>query len=183
MVVFLVINIIPPVMTILVAALTMIGSKCLSMEEAYSSINWSTVILIAAMLPFASALERTGGITLIVDQVLDVFGNGSPYFLISGLFVVTVLFGSFLSNTATAVIFAPIGIKIAEASSISPYPIAMTIAIAASSAYLTPIASPVNMLVVAPGGYKFMDFVRIGFPMFVIAWLVSILLIPLLFPF
>ena len=183
MVVSLVLNIIPPVMTILVAAVLMIGTKCLSMEEAYSSINWSTVILIAAMLPFASALEKTGGITLIVDQLQSVFGNGSPYLLISGLFVVTSLFGSFLSNTATAVIFAPIGIKIAEASSISPYPIAMTIAIAASSAYLTPIASPVNMLVVAPGGYKFMDFVRIGFPMFIIALLVSLLIIPLLFPF
>lgn len=183
MIVFLVLNIIPPVMTILVAAVLMIGTKCLSMEEAYLSINWSTVVLIAAMLPFASALEKTGGITLIVDNVVSIFGDGSPYFLITGLFIITVLFGSFLSNTATAVIFAPIGIKIAEASSLSPYPIAMTIAIAASSAYLTPISSPVNMLVVAPGGYKFMDFVKIGFPMFIIALLVSLLIIPLLFPF
>jgi len=102
---------------------------------------------------------------------------------VTGLFIVTVILGSFLSNTATAVILAPIAIKIAEVSHISPYPIAMTIAIAASTAFLTPVASPVNMLVVAPGGYKFMDFLRIGFPMFVIALAISLVLIPLLFPF
>jgi di/tricarboxylate transporter len=183
MIILLVINLIPPVLTVLIAALLMIGTRCLTMEEAYKSINWSTVILIAAMLPFAEALEKTGGIQLIAENVMSVFGNGSPYLLVSGLFVVTVVLGSFLSNTATAVILAPIAIKIAEVSHISPYPIAMTIAIAASTAFLTPVASPVNMLVVAPGGYKFMDFVRIGFPMFVIALAVSLLLIPLLFPF
>ena len=183
MIIMLVVNIVPPVVTILVAAILMIGTKCLTMEDAYSSISWSTVILIAAMLPFASALEKTGGITLIVENVMGVFGGSSPYFLITGLFIITVIFGSFLSNTATAVIFAPIGIKIAEASSISPYPIAMTIAIAASSAFLTPVASPVNMLVVSPGGYKFMDFVKTGLPMFLLALAVSLILIPLLFPF
>ena len=114
---------------------------------------------------------------------MTVFGNGSPYILVTGLFIVTVVLGSFLSNTATAVILAPIGIKIAEVSEISPYPIAMTIAIAASTAFLTPVASPVNMLVVGPGSYKFMDFMRIGFPMFIIALVVSLLLIPILFPF
>lgn len=183
MIVLLVLNIIPPVLSVLIAALLMIGTRCLTMEEAYSSINWSTVILIAAMLPFANALEKTGGIQMIAENVMDVFGNGSPYFLLTGLFVVTVLLGSFLSNTATAVILAPIAIKIAEVSEISPYPVAMTIAIAASSAFLTPVASPVNMLVVAPGGYKFMDFVKTGLPMAVIALAVSLLLIPLLFPF
>ena len=183
MIIFLVVNIIPPVMTVLIAALLMIATRCISMEEAYGSINWSTVILIAAMLPFAMALEKTGGITFIADGVLDIFGHRGPYIIVTVLFVITVILGSFLSNTATAVIFAPIAIKIAEASDISPYPLAMTIAIAASSAYLTPIASPVNMLVVAPGGYKFMDFVKVGLPMFVIALLISLFLIPILFPF
>lgn len=183
MIIMLVLNLIPPVLTVLIAALLMIGTRCLTMEEAYDSINWSTVILIAAMLPFAVALDITGGIELIANNVMEVFGNGSPYMLIAGLFIVTVVLGSFLSNTATAVILAPIGIKIAEVSDISPYPIAMTIAIAASAAFLTPVASPVNMLVVAPGGYKFMDFVKIGFPMFIIALLISLALIPVLFPF
>ena len=183
MIVMLVLNIIPPVLTVLIAALLMIGTRCLTMEEAYTSINWSTVILIAAMLPFANALEKTGGIQMIAESVMNIFGNGSPYFLLTGLFVLTVVLGSFLSNTATAIILAPIAIKIAEVSEISPYPVAMTIAIAASSAYLTPVASPVNMLVVAPGGYKFMDFIKTGMPMFIIALAVSILLIPFLFPF
>jgi len=183
MIVFLVLNVIPPVLTVLIAALLMIGTRCLTMEEAYKSINWSTVILIAAMLPFAQALDETGGIQLIAHKVMSVFGNGSPYLLVTGLFIVTVVLGSFLSNTATAVILAPIAIKIAEVSHISPYPVAMTIAIAASTAFLTPVASPVNMLVVAPGSYKFIDFLRIGFPMFVIALALSLVLIPLLFPF
>lgn len=183
LIVMLVVNIVPPVLSVILAALLMVGTRCLTMEEAYKSISWSTVILIAAMLPFAEALEKTGGIQFIAENVMVVFGNGSPYLLLAGLFLVTVLLGSFLSNTATAVILAPIAIKIGEVSNISPYPLAMTIAIAASTAFLTPVASPVNMLVVASGGYKFMDFVRIGFPLFLLALAISLLLIPLLFPF
>lgn len=182
MIVFLVINIIPPVLTVMIASLAMIGTRCLTMEEAYQSISWSTVILIAAMLPFATALDKTGGIALIVDGIMGWIGDGGPYLLISGLFFVTVLLSSFISNTATAVILAPIAISIAENAGISPYPLVMTVAIAASTAYLTPVASPVNMLVVSPGGYRFMDFMRTGFPLFIVTWVICLFLIPLVFP-
>jgi len=110
MIVFLILNFIPPVLTVLMAALLMIGTRCLSMEDAYLSISWSTVILIAAMLPFAAALEKTGGVEFIATKVLDIFGNSSPYMLMTGIFLVTVLIGSFLSNPATAVILAPTAI-------------------------------------------------------------------------
>ena len=101
----------------------------------------------------------------------------------TGIFIVTVALSSFISNTATAVILAPIAIKLAEESSISPYTLVMTLAIAASTAFLTPVASPVNMLVVSPGGYKFMDFVKAGFPLAILTLAICLLLVPLLFPF
>lgn len=183
MITFLVINMIPPVITVMLAALALIGTRCLTMEDAYQSISWSTVILIAAMLPFATALDKTGGINLIVDNVMMVFGSGGPYMIMTGIFMVTVALSSFISNTATAVILAPIAIKMAEQASISPYTLVMTLAIAASTAYLTPVASPVNMLVVSPGGYKFMDFVKTGFVLFLLTWLICLLLVPVFFPF
>jgi di/tricarboxylate transporter len=153
------------------------------MEDAYQSISWSTVILIAAMLPFATALDKTGGINLIVENVMKIFGSGGPYMLMTGIFAVTVALSSFISNTATAVILAPIAIKLAEQASISPYTLVMTLAIAASTAYLTPVASPVNMLVVSPGGYKFMDFFKTGLLLFLLTWVICLLLVPVLFPF
>jgi len=183
MIVFLVLNLLPPVLTVLITALLLIATRCLTMEDAYQSISWSTVILIAAMLPFATALEKTGGINLIVDGVMHVFGNSGPYMLMTGIFIVTVALSSFISNTATAVILAPIAIKLAEQADISPYTLVMTLAIAASTAFLTPVASPVNMLVVSPGGYQFKDFVKTGLPLFLLAYLICMLLVPVLFPF
>jgi di/tricarboxylate transporter len=183
MIVFLILNITSPVLVVMIAALALIGTRCLTMNEAYRSISWSTVVLIAAMLPFATALDKTGGINLIVDNVMKVFGDGGPYLLMTGIFVVTVTLSSFISNTATAVILAPIAIKLAEESSMSPYTLVMTLAIAASTAFLTPVASPVNMLVVSPGGYKFMDFVKTGWPLAIATLVICLVLIPLLYPF
>jgi di/tricarboxylate transporter len=182
MILFLILNLTSPVLTVLLAALALVGTRCLTMEEAYQSISWSTVILIAAMLPFATALDKTGGVNLIVDNVMNVFGTGGPYLLMTGIFIVTVALSSFISNTATAVILAPIAIKLAEESGVSPYTLVMTLAIAASTAFLTPVATPVNMLVVSPGGYKFMDFVRSGFPLAIAALIICLLLVPVLFP-
>ena len=183
MVLFLVLNLFSPVLTVLIAVLALIGTKCLSMEDAYQSISLSTVVIIAAMLPFATAMEKTGAIQLIVDTLMKFFGTGGPYLLMTGIFISTVLLSSFISNTATAVILAPIVIKIAEEASLSPRTLVITLAIAASTAFITPVASPVNMLVVSPGRYRFMDFVKTGFPLAVITLLICLLVIPLVFPF
>jgi di/tricarboxylate transporter len=134
------------------------------------------------MLPFATAMEKTGAITLIVDNVMGVFGNGGPYFLMAGIFIITVLLSSFISNTATAVILAPIVIKMAEEASLSPHALVITLAYAASTAFLTPVASPVNMLVVSPGGYRFMDFLRTGLPLVILTLIICLLVIPIFFP-
>ena len=179
----LILNLVPPVIPVLLAALLMVGTRCISMEESYKVISWRTVIVLGAMLPFAAALEKTGGVDLIANGILSVVGDGSPYLLMAGIFLLTAFLGSFISNTATAVILAPIVIQTAEGFHISPYPLAMALAIAASASYLTPVSSPVNMLVVSAGEYKFLDFVRIGLPLLVITMAVSMGLIPVLFPF
>lgn len=183
MIIMLIVNIIPSVLVVLVTSLLLIATKCVNMDQAYKSISWSTVVLVAAMMPFAAALSKTGGVDLIVNNILGLLGNSSPYLIFTCIFLLTVLLSLFISNTATAVILAPISIQIAEQASVSPYPLAMAVAIAASTAFITPVSSPVNMLVVSPGGYKFMDFVRNGLPMALITFLISVLLIPLLFPF
>jgi di/tricarboxylate transporter len=130
----------------------------------------------------ATALEKTGGTPLIVDGLVGALGDAGPYAMMAGLFVLTAALGSFISNTATAVLLAPIAIGAAEHLGVSPYPFAMTVAIAASAAFMTPVSSPVNTLVVVPGNYGFNDFVKVGTPMVALVMVVTLLAVPLLFP-
>src|SRR5690606_5103750 len=125
------------------------------------SINWESVVLIAAMLPMATALHKTGGMDLLVRQ-LGVLGAAGPLVLLAGLFVVTGVLGQVVSNTATAVLIAPVALRAALEIGASPYPFLMAVAVAASSALATPVASPINMLVLGPGAYRFGDFFRVG---------------------
>jgi len=152
------------------------------MTSAYRAINWQTLILIAGMLPFALALERAGGVDLAAGAVLDVLGEGHPRLMLAALFVATTTLSLFISNTATAVLMGPVAIAIAEGLGASPYPFAMCVALAASTAFMTPVSSPVNMLVMGPGGYRFMDFVRIGAPFTLVTLIVSVTLLPILLP-
>jgi di/tricarboxylate transporter len=152
------------------------------MDSAYRSIHWQSLILIVGMLPFATALQKTGGIDLIVSSLLGLTGDASPRMVMAMLFVLTALVGLFISNTATAVLMAPIGIGLAQQLGASPYPFAMTVALAASAAFMTPVSSPVNTLVLGPGHYRFMDFVRIGVPFTVVVMLICVVLLPVLFP-
>jgi di/tricarboxylate transporter len=173
---------VPTVAAVLLAALAMVFTGCVSMDSAYKVINWQSLILIAGMLPMATALEKTGGTGLIVDGLVGTLGDAGPYAMMAGLFVLTAALGSFISNTATAVLLAPIAIGAAENLGVSPYPFAMTVAIAASAAFMTPVSSPVNTLVVVPGNYGFNDFVKVGTPMVLLVMVVSLLTVPLLFP-
>ena len=156
--------------------------RCITMEDAYRSINWQSLVLIAGMLPLATALDKTGGITLIVDGLVNAVGDLGPFALMTGLFVITSLLSQFISNTATAVLVAPIGIAAAGEMNVSPYPLLMTVAIAASTAFATPVASPVNTLVLGPGNYRFNDFVKVGVPLQFLALIVTLLTVPLVFP-
>ena len=176
-------EIVPVVVAVLLAVLAAVFTRCLTMEDAYRSIHWSSVVLIAGMLPIADALEKTGGIDLLVDALIQGLGDGGPYTMMSALFFLAASFGLVLSNTATAVLLAPIAIGAAEVMQVSPYAYAMTVAIAASAAFVTPVSTPVVTLVVEPGNYRFLDFVKVGLPMLLLTWLVTIVTIPLLFPF
>ncbi|HHL2702332.1 TPA: SLC13 family permease [Yersinia enterocolitica] len=174
---------VPNVIAALVACLLMGQFRCIDMESAYRSIHWPSLILIIGMMPFAQALQKTGGVDLIVRGLMDVAGGMGPRVMLLCLFVLCATIGLFISNTATAVLMAPIAIAAAREMSLSPYPFAMIIGIAASAAFMTPVSSPVNTLVLGPGGYKFGDFIRIGVPFTLLVMIVSVMVVPVLFPF
>ena len=130
------------------------------------------------MLPMAAALDRTGGLTLIVDGLVSALGDAGPTALLIGLFAVTSLLSQVISNTATTVLLAPVAVGVAEDLAVSPYPLLMGVAIAASTAFATPVASPVNTLVLGPGGYAFGDFAKIGVPLQILVLLIVVVYIP-----
>ena len=175
-------KLVPSVAAVLLAVLAMLFARCVSVKNAYASINWESLVLIAGMLPMATALEKTGGIQLIVDGLVGSLGELGPIALMAGLFLLTTIFSQFISNTATTVLVAPIAMAAATNMGISPYPLLMTVAIAASTAFSTPVASPVNTLVLVPGGYKFNDFVKLGVPLQLLVMALTLLAVPVLFP-
>ena len=176
-------GLVPVVAAVLMAALAAVFTRCISMEEAYRAIHWSSLVLIAGMLPIADALESTGGVDLVVEALMEGVGDASPYFVMTLIFVLTAGLGLVLSNTASAVLVIPIALRAAVVLGVSPYPFAMTVAIAASAAFVTPFSTPVVTLVVAPGSYKFADFAKVGIPLLVLTWATTMLVTPLVFPF
>jgi len=176
-------GILPSLTAVLAAALAMIIAGCVTMEEAYKSLNGPSLILIACMLPLAIAMEKTGAAALIVDQLINSFGGSGPMALGAALFIFTSVFSQFMSNTATTVLVAPIALTASQSMGLNPEPYMMMVALAASTAFATPIASPVNTLILTPGKYSFMDFVKVGVPLQLMAMLIALLLIPIVFPF
>lgn len=174
-------NLVPSVAAVLLAALAMVLAGCLSMKDAYDAINWQSLVLIAGMLPMAQALDKTGGVKLIVDQVV-VLGELGPLFLMFGLFVITTGLSQFMSNAATTVLLAPIAIGSATILGVSPYPLLMTVAIAASTSFATPVACSENTLILGPGDYRFNDFLKVGLPLIALSMLVTLLAVPVIFP-
>jgi len=183
MVVFSAFNIVPVTIAVLLAAIAAVLFRTMSTETAYRSISLSTLVLIAGMLPLANALEQTGGSALIVEQLLYLVGEANPRVMMGALFLLTSALGLVLSNTASAVLVAPIAITAAEVLGVSPYPLAITVLIAASAAFSTPVSTPVVTLVVTPGNYTFSDFLKLGVPLTLLVGLTTVLVTPLLFPF
>jgi di/tricarboxylate transporter len=175
-------GLVPNVQAALIGCLLMGLLGCVDFNSAYRSINWKSLILIVGMLPFSLALQRTGGVDLAADAVVNLVGGAAPRLVLATLFVITAALGLFISNTATAVLMAPVALAVAKDLGASPYPFAMIVALAASAAFMTPISSPVNTLVVGPGQYSFGDFVKVGVPFTVIAAAVSVLLVPIFLP-
>lgn len=171
------------VIAVLGAAVLLVLTRCLSMEQAYRSINWESVVLIAAIIPMATALDNTGGMDMAAEALLGLAGELGPLALMAALFVFTSVLSQVVSNTATTVLVAPIALQAALAMDVNPHAMLMTVAIAASTAFATPVASPVNTLVLNPGGYRFADFARAGIPLQLLILGATLLVVPRLFPF
>ena len=174
---------IPNPIAAIIACLLMGKFRCIDAESAYKAIHWPSIILIVGMMPFALALQKTGGVDLVVKGLMEVGGGKGPYIMLGCLFVLCAVIGLFISNTATAVLMAPIALAAAKTMGVSPYPFAMVVAMAASAAFMTPVSSPVNTLVLGPGNYRFSDFVKIGVPFTIIVMAICLVIIPVMFPF
>jgi len=182
MIVLMITGIVPNVIAALIGCLLMGLFRCIDMDSAYKAIHWQILLLIVGMMPFALALQKTGGIELAVEGLLRLFGQSEVRLLLAALFGLTALIGLFISNTVTAVLMAPIALSLAHHLKASPYPFTMIVALAASAAFMAPISSPVNMLVLGPGQYRFTDFVKIGVPFTLLVMLISVLMVPWLLP-
>lgn len=183
MVVLMVTKLVPAVMAVLIAAMVMVLAGCLNMSQAYRSIGWQSVVLIAAMIPMSNALAVTGGAEMMARYMVDTLGSLGPLALLTGVYLLTAGFSQVLSNTATTVLVAPVVLQAALVSNISPYPMLMMVAVGASAAFLTPISSTTNLMVMTPGGYRFTDYVLVGLPLMLLFLILSLLLIPIVWPF
>ena len=182
MVALMLFNVMPTVMAVLLAAAVMVITGCVTPDGAYRAINWQTVILIAAMLPMSIALEITGGAELIANGLISTLGTVGPLAMLAGAFLLTTGFSQVMSNTATTVLVAPIVLQAALGLGIAPQPMLMMVAVGAGAAFLTPIASPTNTLVLAPGGYSWGDYARIGLPLLLLVLFISLLIVPIAWP-
>ena len=186
MIVMMVVDKIPvaPVTSVLLAAILMVLTGCVrSMEAAYKTINWQTIVLFAAMLPMSIALEKTGVSTMISGSIVDGFGGSGPRLLLAGIYGVTSLMTIFISNTVTAVLMAPIALQCALQMGVSPVPFMFAVTVAASMCFASPFSTPPNALVMSAGQYTFMDYVKVGLPLQILMGVVMVFVLPLLFPF
>jgi di/tricarboxylate transporter len=186
MIVMMVFDNIPiaPVTSVLIAAVLMVMTGCVrSMEAAYKTINWQTIVLFAAMLPMSTALEKTGVSTAIADSIVGLLGNSGPIVMLAGIYAATSVMTIFISNTVTAVLMAPIALQCATQVGISPVPFMFAVTVAASMCFASPFSTPPNALVMSAGQYTFMDYVKVGLPMQILMGIVMVFTLPLLFPF
>jgi di/tricarboxylate transporter len=183
MVIALATGVVPAAVAGLVAACLMVLLRVLSTEGAYRAISWTTVVLVAGMIPLSTAMTETGAADLIAGKLVSVVGPAGPYALLAGLFVLTLVFSQLISNMATALIVIPIALAAAGDLGLSVRPVMMSITIAAAAAFLTPVATPVNMMVMGPAGYKFGDYWKLGLPLAGLSFVVSVFLVPLIWPF
>jgi di/tricarboxylate transporter len=182
MVAIMVFQSLPNAAAALIAALAMVAGGCVRLENLYRVISWKTLVLIAGMLPLATALSKTGATTLMANGLVKALGSLGPNWMIGAVFLITALVGLFISNSVTAVLIAPIALEAADALRVSPQAFAMTVAIACSAAYVTPVSSPANMLVMEPGGYRFGDYVKVGLPMLLLTLIATVALVQVFFP-
>ncbi|KRD95882.1 citrate transporter [Bosea sp. Root381] len=183
MVLMLATGIVPPAVAGLLAAGAVILCGIMTVEQSYRAISWTTVILVGAMMPLSTAMVETGAAKLLAERLVYMVGDAGPMALLAGLFVLTAVLGQLISNTATALIVIPIGVAAATSMGISPRPVLMSTAVAAAAAFLTPIATPTNLMVMGPGGYAFGDYWKLGLPLLLWFFVVAVFIVPLIWRF
>ena len=183
MILAMIFNWLPPVMAVLVADILLILTRCFrSVKDAIGTISWESVILVAAMIPLATAMDNTGLSSMISGGIVSGLGTYGPYAVLAGIMLGTQLLTTFISNTATAVLFAPIALQAASAIGVSPVPFMIGVSVAASMCFMSPFATPPNAMVMSVGKYSFMDYVRVGLPLQVIVIAAMVWLLPLFYP-
>lgn len=186
MVAMMVFDFIPvaPVTAVIIAGLLTVFAGCFrNVEAAYKTINWESIVLIAAMMPMSTALEKTGASALVSQTLVDSLGAMGPTALLAGIYFTTSLMTMFISNTATAVLMAPIALVAAQQVGVSPYSFLFAVTLGASMCFASPFSTPPNALVMKAGGYSFMDYVKVGLPLQIIIGVVMTFVLPLLFPY
>jgi di/tricarboxylate transporter len=176
-------GLVPIVIMVVVGVALMVLTGCLTMDEAYRAIEWRAVFLIAGMIPLGIAMETTGAASFVATWMVDLLGAYGPEVVMAGLFILTSLASQVMPNPAVVVLLVPIALNTASDLGISPYPLAMTVAIAASAAFMSPVSHPANLLVMGPGGYRFSDYVKVGLPLTLVVLLVVMLVMPIIWPF
>ena len=173
-----------PVTAVIIAGLLTVFAGCFrNVEAAYKTINWESIVLIAAMMPMSTALEKTGASALVSQRLVDSLGSMGPTALLAGIYFTTSFMTMFISNTATAVLMAPIALVAAQQVGVSPYSFLFAVTLGASMCFASPFSTPPNALVMKAGGYTFMDYVKVGLPLQIIIGVVMTFVLPLLFPY
>jgi di/tricarboxylate transporter len=183
MVILLVAGLVPPAVAGLLAAGAIVLSRILTVEQAYRGIAWTTVVLVAGMIPLSTAMVSTGAANTLAERLVDVVGDSGPHALLLGLVVLTFALGQLISNMATALIVIPIAVSAAGELDVSPKPLLMGVCVASAAAFLTPVATPANLMVMGPGGYRFGDYWKLGAPLLALFGVVAVLLVPVVWSF
>ena len=184
MVLAMVFNWLPPVIAVLIAAVLMVLGGCFrTVKDAYRTINWESVILFAGMMPLATAMEKTGTSAFITNGIVDLVGSYGPYAVLAGIMAASSLLTMFISNTAAAILFAPIALQAAISMDVNPYPFLIGVAVAVSMCFASPFATPPNAMIMSAGKYNFMDYIKVGLPLQLLFLVVMIIVLPLIYPF
>jgi di/tricarboxylate transporter len=183
MVVLLATGLVPAAVAAILAACAIILLRVLTVDQAYRAISWTTVILVGAMIALSTAMTETGAAKDLADELVAALGDSGGYALLLGLFLLTAVLGQLISNMATALIVIPIALSAAAEIGVSPQPVLMCVAVAAAAAFLTPVATPANLMVMGPGGYRFGDYWKLGLPLLALYGVVSVLLVPVFWSF
>ncbi len=183
MVVLLATGLVPAAVAGLLAAGAFLLSGIMNVEQVYRSINWTTVILVGAMMPLSVAIQETGAAQLLAEGLVRMVGDSEPRVLLAGLFILTAILGQVISNTATALIIIPISVVSATQMGVSPEPVLMAVGVAAAASFLTPVATPTNLMVMEPGSYKFTDYWKFGLPFMIWFFIVAVFWVPLVWGF